>query len=112
LNTANNLPLFEHEQLYAQVKLSLSAFKSNWSFGILFFGIHLGLLGYLVIRSSYIPRILGVLLIITGLGYLITTIGPYLFPNINLHVAKYTFYGELIFMLWLLIMGSKIKETS
>jgi len=50
------------------------------------------------------------LLIIAGLGYVLTTLKPYLFPDINLDFAEYTFYGELIFMLWLLIKGSRIKE--
>src|SRR6266851_5694933 len=81
LSTADYLTVLGPDQVYAQVKLSLIAFRSGWSFGILFFGIHLVLLGYLVLRSHYIPRILGVLLLIGGLGYLITTLGPFLFPN-------------------------------
>ena len=112
LNTAESLPVFGPDQLHAQVKLSLSAFKSNWSFGILFFGAHLALLGYLVLRSHYIPRILGLLLVISGLGYLVTTLGPYVLPGVDLHIANYTFYGELIFMLWLLIRGWKIHDVN
>ena len=110
LNTSDTLAVFQPDQLHAQVMLSLTAFRTQWHFGLLFFGIHLGLLGYLVLRSKYIPRILGILLIIAGLGYLLTTLKPYLFPSINLDFAEYTFYGELIFMLWLLIKGSRIKE--
>jgi hypothetical protein len=110
LNTSNTLSLSQPDQLVAQVMLSLSAFRTQWHFGLLFFGIHLVLLGYLVFRSKYIPGILGVLLIIAGLGYLLTSLKPFLFPDINLDFAEYTFYGELIFMLWLLIRGSKIQE--
>jgi hypothetical protein len=88
---------------------ALSAFKSQWNFGLIFFGIHLLLLGYLVFRSDYIPSILAVLLVIAGFGYLLTSLNPYLFHT-NLDFAQYTFYGELIFMLWLLIKGSRIKE--
>ncbi len=112
LTTADYLAVFEPDQLYAQVRLSLGAFRNHWYFGLLFFGIHLGLLGYLVFESRYIPRILGVLLIIAGLGYLLTTLKPFLFPNINLDFAEFTFYGELVFMLWLLIKGSRIKESN
>ena len=112
LNTSSYLTVFQTDQLHAQVMLCLNAFRSHFHFGILFFCIHLGLLGYLVFRSKYIPRILGVLLIIAGLGYLLTTLKPFLFPNINLDFATYTFYGELIFMLWLLIKGSRIKELN
>ena len=83
LNTPIYLSLFQPEQLQAQVMLSLTTFRSNWYFGLLFFGIHLGLLGYLVFRSKYIPSILGVLLIVAGLGYLLTTLKPFLFPGIK-----------------------------
>src|SRR5215216_1796156 len=110
LNTSNTLSLLQPDQLGAQVMLSLSAFRTQWHFGLLFFGIHLGLLGYLVFRSKYIPAILGILLIIAGLGYFLTSLKPFLFPDINLDFAEYTFYGELIFMLWLLIKGSRIQE--
>jgi hypothetical protein len=103
---------FESAQLYNQVISSLNAFKSGWYFGIIFFGIHLGILGFLVFKSHYIPRILGLFLIVAGLGYLINGLKPYLFPTINLDFAKFTFYGELIFMLWLLIKGWRIQEPS
>ena len=91
--------------------LSLNAFRSDWYFGLLFFGIHLGLLGYLAVRSKYIPSLVGVLLIIAGLGYLLNTFKPFLFADVNLKFAEYTYYGELIFMLWLLIKGSRIEAV-
>jgi hypothetical protein len=112
LNTTNYSTVFDPDQLSFQVKLSINAFRSGWYFGILFFGIHLELLGYLVFRSNYIPKILGILLIIAGLGYLSNALKPFLFPNINLDFAKFTFFGELIFMFWLIIRGSRIKESN
>jgi hypothetical protein len=110
LNGPGYLTVFEPNQLNAQVMFSLHAFRTGFHFGILFFGIHLEIIGYLVFRSNYIPKILGVLLIIAGLGYLLTMLKPFLFPSINVDFAMYTFYGELIFMLWLLIKGSRIPE--
>jgi hypothetical protein len=112
LNTPDYLTLNEPDQVSAQVKLSLNAFRSGWYFGILFFGIHLGLLGYLVFRSKYIPRLIGILLIVAGLGYMLNAVKPFLFPNINFDFAKFTFYGELIFMFWLIIKGSRIQESN
>ncbi|RRB06309.1 DUF4386 family protein [Larkinella rosea] len=44
------------------------AFRSGWSFTFIIFGIYLGLLGYLVFRSGYIPKLMGALLIIAGSG--------------------------------------------
>jgi len=110
LNASNSSSGFDPGQFAAQVMSSLEAFRSNWYFGLLFFGIHLGLLGVLVLRSTYIPRLLGILLIMAGFGYLINALKPVLLPDINIDFAQYTFYGELIFMLWLLIRGPRIKE--
>jgi len=110
LNASNSLTGFDSVQFPAQLMSLLEAFRSSWYFGLLFFGLHLGLLGYLVLRSSYIPGILGGLLIIAGLGYLTNAIKPVLFPNIDTDFAQFTFYGELVFMLWLLIKGSRLKE--
>ena len=56
------------------------------------------------------PKLLGVLLIITGIGYSLTTFKPFLFPNTNIDFASFTFYGEIIFMLWLLIKGWRVKD--
>jgi len=111
LSASTSLAGSQLEPLQAQVMLLLTTFRSHWYFGLLFFGIHLGLLGYLVIKSNYIPKILGVLLIVAGLGYLLSNLKPFLSLNINLSFAEYTFYGELIFMLWLIIKGSRIKQS-
>jgi Domain of unknown function (DUF4386) len=112
VNPSNPSAIAQPDLLQAQVMFSIQAFKSHWYFGLLFFGIHLGLLGYLVFVSKYIPRILGVLLVIAGVGYMLTTLKPYVFPGLNLDFAEYTFYGELIFMVWLLVRGPRIKESN
>ena len=80
--------------------------------GLVLFGIHLGLLGYLVYRSDYIPKILGILLTVAGLGWLIYCLSPYLYPNADVGFIMITFFGELIFMLWLLVRGWKIQEPT
>ena len=102
---------FASDQLQAQVKLSLNEFRYGWSIGFFFFSIHLVLLGYLVFKSGYIPKIMGILLVIAGLGYLINTLKPFLFPGYNLDFIMISFFGELIFMLWLLIKGWKLRQS-
>lgn len=108
--TQDYLTLFKTDQIQSQVMLSFNEFRYGFHFGLLFFGLYLCLLGYLVWMSKYIPWILGLLLIISGLGYFATSIQPYLFPGFNIKFAVYTYYGELIFMIWLLIRGWKIRE--
>jgi hypothetical protein len=110
LSDADYLTVFEIDQLYAQVMLSLNAFSDGWQIGYVFFGLHLFVLGYLVFKSGYIPKILGVLLIIAGLGYLIDSYAIFLLPNYEATIGYVTFIGEVLFMLWLLFKGAKIPE--
>jgi uncharacterized membrane protein YuzA (DUF378 family) len=102
----------ETQSTNLQVAHYLNAFKSQWYFGLIFFSLHLILLGILVIRSLYVPTIFGILLIITGVGYSLTTFKPFLFPNMNIDFASYTFYGEIVFMFWLLIKGWRVQRVN
>jgi hypothetical protein len=109
ITTTSYSTFLDGSQFNNQVMLTYYSFKNIWYFGILFFALHLGLLGYLALRSGYIPKIFGVLLLISSLGYVTTTVQPYVFPGQRIDFAKYTFYGELFFMLWLLIKGWRVK---
>jgi len=110
LSGADYLTAFEPNQLHAQVMLFLKAFSYGWTIGLIFFGIHLFILGYLIFKSDYIPKILGVLVIIAGLGYIIDSFVIFLLPNYDVTIAMFTFIGELLLMLWLLLKGAKIPE--
>lgn len=103
---------FGTEQLHAQVQVLYLSFRYEWSFGLVLFGIHLGLLGYLAYRASYIPKTIGVLLLVAGLGYFVYGLGPYIAPGADLGWLFVTFFGELVFMFWLLIRGWKIQEPA
>ena len=103
---------FGPEQLHAHVEVLIKSFKYEWSLSIAIFGIHVALLGYLVARSRYIPRILGVLLVIAGLGYVINYLRPYLYPDLDTRFLSVTFFGELIFAVWLLVRGWRITEPA
>lgn len=110
LSDANYMSVFETDQLRALVTLFLNAFSYGWDIGLVFFGLHLFLLGYLVFKldyPGYIPRILGVLLVIASLGYLIDSFGRFLSPSYDLSIILFTFIGELLLMLWLLWRGAK-----
>jgi len=86
---------------------NLNAFNFIWQRGLLVFGFHLLLLGILVFRSTFIPKWVGVLLAISGMGYIIDGFGTYWGYSYN--IALYTFIGELILMFWLVIKGRKIQ---
>jgi hypothetical protein len=106
------LTLFGVNPLHAQVQFSLDSFQWDWSISLVIFGIHLVLIGVLIFRSGYIPRLIGILLVINGLGWMIDRLRLYLFPDAPLGWIMITFFGELVFMLWLLIRGWKIKEPT
>jgi hypothetical protein len=107
INSADYLKAFEPNQLHAQVMSSLNAFTSGWDLGLAFFGLHLLVVGYLAFKSGYIPKFLGILLIIAGLGYLIDSLGKLLLPNYNVSIAMFTFIGEALLLFWLLWKGIK-----
>jgi hypothetical protein len=104
--------LFGTDRLNAMVMLSIHDFRDGWSLAYYFFGIHLMLLDYLMFKSGYVPRIIGILQILDGLGWIITELQPILFPNTNLGFVAVTYFGELILLLWLFIKGSRIRELS
>jgi hypothetical protein len=111
LNGSDYLKVFEPDQLYAQAMLSLGAFRAGWDIGIVIFGLHLLVLGYLVIKSGYAPKwlgfLFGILLIIAGLGYMVDSFGKFLLPNYNASIAQFTFIGEVVLIFWLLWKGIK-----
>jgi hypothetical protein len=81
----------------------------GFSIGMIFFGLYCLLIGYLTFQSTYLPRILGVLLAIGGLGYLINSSLNFLAPAFAAHLFPYIllpgFTAEAVLCLWLLVMG-------
>jgi hypothetical protein len=83
------------------LKLNQYAFNIN----LVFFGLWRVLTGYLIFRSTFLPRILGVLLAIDGLGWVM-----YLYPPLAYHlfipyIAAASALGEIPLELWLIVMG-------
>ena len=67
-------------------------------------------LGFLVYKSGFFPKILGVLMVIAGLGYVTDFLVFFLLPNLNWRVAGFAFLGELPFPFWLLIKGVNVER--
>jgi hypothetical protein len=80
----------------------LKAFQSIWDMGLILFGFHLLVLGYLVFKSGYIPKWLGVFLVLAAVGYIVDGFGKTLSPGYNLNIAQFTFVGEVLLIFWLL----------
>jgi len=113
LSGADYLNVFEPDQLNALVLLFLSAYGYGSLIWGVFFGLHLIIIGYLIIKSSYFPKILGVLFVFASLGYLIDSFGRFILPQyetIYRVVIMATIPAELAFAFWLLIKGVKIEQ--
>lgn len=108
VQSADDLATPEPHQLHAQIQVFIRAFYSGWDLGLVLFGGHLFVLGYVVLQAGYIPRILGILLIIAGCGYGIDSFGTFLLANYTLTISMLTFIGEMFLMVWLLWKGPKI----
>ena len=87
-------------------------FRNLHDYGIQIAGIFWGLwlfpMGYLVFKSGFLPRILGILLMIGCVGYLIQSGAAFLLPNLQVNIALFTFWGEVLFPLWLLVKGVNV----
>jgi hypothetical protein len=71
----------------------------------------LALIGYLVYRSGFAPRLLGVLLVSAGLGYLVDEIGSVLVSGYALEISRFSFVGEAVLIFWLLIKGVRLHGS-
>ena len=76
----------------------------------IFWGLWLFPMGYLVFKSGFLPKILGILLMIGCMGYLIDSVTHFMLPDFGFTVSEFTFVGELLLPLWLVIKGVDVKS--
>lgn len=110
LGGASYVALSGESQLAAQVMISVTGFTNTWEFGLILFGCHLALLGYLLFKAGYMKRILGVLVVVAAAGYLVDGFGTLLSAKYTIHISAFTFIGEVVLIFWLLISGRKVNE--
>lgn len=114
LNGADYLQVFGADQLHAQMMLFLNLNEQGVMIASIFWGLWLFPLGYLIYKSGYFPRILAVLVIMAGFGYLIDFFTHFLLPNYETigPVLELMTVGETIFMAWVLLKGAKIPKIN
>lgn len=102
------------DQLRAQAMLSLNAYGNGLLVTTLFWGLWLLPFGYLVLRSGFLPRILGVFLILGGLGYVTSVFWEILVPGTSFPDALLlpAAVGEIGICLWLLLAGVRKRQPS
>lgn len=108
LGGAHYLSAFETTQLQALALISLKMHARGYSIAGVFFGVYCLMIGYLIFRSGFLPRILGVLMAIGGLSYLTDSFVIFLLPTLAARLPDTTVLGgiaELSLCLWLIVMG-------
>ena len=96
--------------LASQALLLLAGFHAGWGLSLVLFGLHLVVIGVLIARSSYVPRWIGWLLGLVGLAWIVNSLAIYLYPQADLGFLNAVFGGELVFMVWLLGWGWRVRE--
>jgi len=101
--TAVDVARTDRTDVAALASDALAAFARTWSLALGLFGVHLALVGAAILHASYVPRWLGWLVIVAGVGYaadsVTTTLGH---PT---QLVTFAFIGEVILMVWLLAKG-------
>lgn len=100
---------FSSAQSDALALLKIDTFHDIWLAGLVLFGGHLLILGYLAYRSSYMPKALGVLLAIAGVGYAFDSFASVLMVGSPVTISGVTFLGELLLGVWLLTRGRRLS---
>lgn len=116
LSGSGYLSAFESDQLHALALLFLETHQYGVYIWGLFFGFHLLVLGYLIFKSGYFPRVIGILMMIGSIGYASESLAAIsLVDNAMVTAVVITFLiiavvGELSFTFWLLIKSINENE--
>jgi hypothetical protein len=109
LGDQDYLKSFDPQQLQALSYISIKAHGYGFSIGLIFFGFECLIDGYLIFKSGFLPKALGILITIAGLCYLVNSFTLILFPSISDLIFSIilapTFIAELSMCLWLLLKG-------
>jgi hypothetical protein len=104
LGGAHYLSVFSTDQLQALALLFLKVNDRGAGIALVFFGFYALLTGYLIIRSTFLPRILGVLSVLGGVGWL-TFLYPPLGSRLFFFIAIFAILGAASLIFWLLVFG-------
>lgn len=114
LGNEEYLKAFTPEQLQALSMVAIKAHGYGFGIGLIFFGFECLIDGYLVVKSGFLPKVLGIMLSIAGVSYLINSFVLILFPAQSDAMFQVLmlpiFIAELSMALWLLIKGINIDK--
>jgi uncharacterized membrane protein len=101
---------FHSGELNTLVSFLLDTSRNGVLIAQVFYGLWLLPLGLLIHESAYVPKLIGLFVIVAGLAYLFDSLAQLLSPGFPI-ISQYTFILELIFPIWLLTKGIKMRES-
>jgi hypothetical protein len=114
LNSSEYLGAFSAEQVNAQVMSHIETWDVGYNIAaIMSFGPYLVPVGYMVYRSGYFPKILGILVLLAGVAITVEGLQHFLFPDVEVIMilaGVVAVIGEFSFCGWLLVKGANIPE--
>lgn len=108
LGKAEYLKVFPTEQLHALAYFFMRLHTQGLNIAQIFWGLWLLPMGVLVFKSGFLPRILGMLLVVGCFGYVVQSFAAFL--GYNLSIIFFTSWGELALLAWLLIKGVNAEQ--
>lgn len=114
LENSGYLTAFTPEQLHALPSLAIKAHGYGFAIGLIFFGVACLVRGYLIFKSTYLPKVVGVLMAIAGVSYLVNSFALLLAPSLAAAlfpgVLMPALVGELALTLWLIFKGVNMQQ--
>lgn len=114
LHKAVYLKAFTLEQLQTLSLFFLNLQSQGYGISLLFFAFYFPIIGYLVYKSTFLPRILGIIYTMAGVGYLSNSLAMFLFPPLLALLFPYSllpaFIGESSMSLWLIVKGVNVPK--
>ncbi len=111
INGGSNLSAIDPHQLHALAYLYITLHEYGFGVGLIFFGFECLFTGYLIFKSGYLPKALGIMIQVAGLCYLTNSFAMVVAPKFaNTMILAPAFIAELSFCLWLLIKGVNVEK--
>lgn len=113
LTNADYQAAFTAAQINAQVMLLIDLHNHGFALGLIFFGLACGCYGYLIFHSTYLPKLIGLLVAIAGVSYMLYSFTLFIAPQFAAYASilfVFCLLGEVSFCLWLLFKGVDLEK--
>lgn len=115
LNSLNRVAALHQLNNPEQMMFFLNLNRDGITIASIFWGLWLFPLGYLIYKSGYFPKVIGIAVLIGGVGYTVGSFTKIIAPHMEgvIAISEYFTFGEIIWLLWLIIRGPKwLKEQT